>query len=147
MNEEEGDLCTEVADCIELNLGAFLNTDRIVRDIRWQWMRNQEAILPLLVLGSEEDLPQLWTSVQALDQRFSQQAFSMDDLDDIRLLESALDSVSFCMLEVVQPRISARYPGVTLHGGLLEGYWCLYAQLPRGKVVLPSKPCQKPLFT
>jgi len=134
------------ADHIERNLQVLLRKDSIVRDVQRQWKRRPEAILPLFVIGWEEDLDGLWEVVKVLDQRFAQQPFPSADAIGIRLLEGALDDISAQILEKAQPRIRALYPSFLLRYGLLEGYWCIYALLPRGAWDPPGKPIQHALF-
>jgi hypothetical protein len=135
------------ADHVERNLEQILAQDSTIRDIQRQWKHHPEATLPLLILGSEEDPVGLWTVVQALDQRFTHQPFSEDNPEDIHILESALDAVSACILEMVQPRISRRFSSSLLCRGLLEGYWCIYLLLPRSTGIPSLKPVQQTLFS
>ena len=62
-------------------------------------------------------------------------------------LESTLGAISTQILEEVQPRVHALYPSFLLYYGLLEGYWCIYALLPRGTWDPPGKPVQHALFS
>jgi hypothetical protein len=132
---------------VERQLRECLASSSVMREVQREWKQSSQALLPLAILGHEEDPQRLWALVAQLDPSFEgypdpdeDEAFSM------RRLESALDACSAQIIEESQARVAALSPRAKLVRGLVDGFWCIAVLLPRGSWKPPEKPLQLSLF-
>ena len=116
------------------------------RDVRRQLKMSRCAVVPLFALGTEWDLPGLWSVAEALDPGLGSQRLPMDERADTALLESAIDRVSALVLSYLRPRAALRYPAYHFEGGMLEGVWAFYAVIPKESAFPHEMPSQALLF-
>jgi hypothetical protein len=135
------------ATLVERQLRECLASSSAMREIQREWKKSYRAVLPLAILGHEEDPQHLWSLVAQLDPRFRDYPDPDEDesLSMLRL-ESALDACSAQIIEVAQVRIAVLSPRAKLIRGLIDGYWCIAALLPRGNWKPPEKPLQLRFF-
>lgn len=135
------------AALVERQLRECLANSSAMREIQREWKKSYRAVLPLAILGHEENPQHLWATVAQLDRRFRDYPDPDEDetLSMLRL-ESALDACSAQIIEVAQARIAALSPKAKLVHGLIDGYWCIAALLSRRIWKSPEKPLQLSLF-
>lgn len=135
------------AEQVGHNLHEFLGRKVLAKELQRQWEHSQQAVLPLVLLGHEEDLRDLWAVVRRLDPRY----LDYPDLEEeealsVCRLESALDSCGAQIIKEAKPSVAALCPAIGLKQGLIDGFWCIAALLPRDCWKPPAKPQQLSLF-
>lgn len=134
------------AELVSKNFQAFLNSSSITKEIQRQWKAFSQALLPLVILGHEEDPEMLWFMVQQFDSRTLARNLVEEEAACMLRLEAALDACSSWIIDQADAQVRALCPAAQLARGIIDGFWCIYALLPRDSWRPPEKPAQIALF-